>query len=264
MVRISKHISNIVFSVVILISMSCKGMEWKHELATSVDGRQPSEVAYINYLTPESRNAYEKYGRELHADITKKNLEEKMKVHRNENFLSKIAHRHFYKKELNREQQILRYEFFKNYVDEEPIMDKIETVSVIDTVKNPIKGSPWRLDRVPVPRSINFEMHTIIAKNKIDSFKTIINTPPTIIVVKDLIDFNNPDLKKIREIGNYTLFGDGMHKWVIDNNTGFEVVLSQEIIEKLMQLSTKSIQTMIDHDCFDETNINNCLKHQIN
>ena len=115
--------------------------------------------------------------------------------------------------------------------------------------------------KVPQPKHITLLSKEIEAKDKIAAFKAMMNTNPSIVVVKDLETLKNPDIKKIREVGNYTMFGDSLnHKWVVDNETGNDLAFSQEMIEKILQLDTEDIERMLKNDAFNEQSIDNNLE----
>lgn len=129
-------------------------------------------------------------------------------------------------------------------------------------IKEPteVPKNPVKFPKIPTPNHITI-LSKEVAKDKIAAFKAMMNATPAIIVVKDLETLKNPDIKKIREIGNYTLFGDSLnHKWVVDNETGIDVALSQEMIEKVMQLSTENIEFMLENNAFNEKSIDNILE----
>jgi hypothetical protein len=234
MVRVSKYISNIVLVTGLLVFVSCSGMEKK------------TTEKLDHFLAFDDLD--------LKWNITKNKFE--WKEGAVESSRIKGADYYIREKEL---QEVIRQSGENGKDSHENAKDIWEAAGRL-YAEEKIHS---KFTKIPTPKHITL-LSKDAPKDTVAAFKAMINANPTILVVKDLDNFKNPDIKKIREIGNYTLFGDGTRKWVVDNNTGFEVVLSQEIIEKLMQLSTESIQTMIDHDCFNEVNINNCLKHQIN
>lgn len=114
--------------------------------------------------------------------------------------------------------------------------------------------------KIPTPKQITL-ISKEVAKDKIDTFKAMMSANPAIVVVKDLETLKNPDIKKIREVGNYTVFGNSLNqKWVVDNETGNDLAFSQEMIEKVMQLSTGDIEFMLKNDAFNEQSIDNILE----
>lgn len=100
-----------------------------------------------------------------------------------------------------------------------------------------------KITKIPTPKQITLISKEVI-KNEIDAFRQK-NVVPIIAMVPNLSIFNNPSVRQVKTIGSYTLFENENNKWIVDEN-GFDT-----------GLETKAIQTMIDHDVLNETQIEN-------
>ena len=251
MVRISK----LALSITLLLSVPCWAME---EKIKELEVKAFSEYNRDLHNVPGFREANEQWTESLKKDPTngKAHLE-KFNSHPSQHDpMLKKANDDYNKKEQEIERMLKVYESTKNTVDRagEPFLIKEKTPKV-DTTKQ-----SSQFTKVPQPKQITL-LSKEIARDKIAAFKAMMNTNPSIVVVKDLETLKNPDIKKIREVGNYTVFGDSLnHKWVVDNETGIDVALSQEMIEKVMQLSTGDIEFMLKNDAFNEQSIDNILE----
>jgi hypothetical protein len=128
------------------------------------------------------------------------------------------------------------------FTNSEKQPDKPKDIKIITNKKE--------FTKVPTPKHV-----TLLSKDspqeKVAAFKAMMNVTPLIYVVNNLDAIKNPDIKKIREMGNYTVFADSDYKWVIDNRTGHDMLFSQELIERLIPLDTEALEAMIDNGVFE-------------
>jgi hypothetical protein len=258
------RISNIALSIGLSASMSCYGMNTANVILQSdIPSNKKIEQLDLHINALESAvNPYERAqsiadkilamdGKLLHAKAAKRMVEENKEYERAQSI----------------EDKILEPFIMKTYERAQSIEDKILEPFIMKTddrqpdISPQINNTKKEFIKVPTPKHITLVSKEIEAKDKIAAFKAMMNATSTIMVVKDLETLKNSDIKKIREVGNYTMFGDSQnHKWVVDNETGIDVALSQEMIEKVMQLSTEDIERMLKNDAFNEQSIDNNLE----
>ena len=215
------RISNIALSLGLLTSVHSYGMENSTQHALGIE-------ELINALSPEERERSRQVAKDM-WEAEGRLTSEQRATRRKESIFDHVEVKLSWSKEIT------------DYLDSEDKEHKHSS-----------------FNKIPTPKHITLLSKEITPKDKVTAFKAMMTSNPTILVVKDSDTLKNRDIKKIREIGNYTLLGDSNHKWVIDNSTGVDIVLSQETIEKLMQLSTESIEVMIEHGCLHEENIDKC------